>query len=119
MTKTGQLGIYFIYAQMLLIHSHADVASVARGVIFGLSFHDYYILCPSEQQRLWQVCAYAQTSLSLLLKTVNPVINGHLKIDEATVLMENDSLMELKVLQNAPRVQNAPLGAFCNTFDLH
>ena len=29
------------------------------------------------------------------------------------ILMTNGSLMKVKVLQNAP------LGAFCNTFDLH
>ena len=32
--------------------------------------------------------------------------------------MKNDSLMKVKVLQNAP-LGDAPLGAFCNTFDLH
>ena len=44
--------------------------------------------------------------------TVKPVLNRHLKIDKTKVLMENGSLMKVKVLQNAP------LGAFCNTFDL-
>ena len=35
------------------------------------------------------------------------------KIDITKILMTNGNLMKLKVLQNAP------LGAFCNTFDLH
>ena len=35
------------------------------------------------------------------------------KIDKTKVLMENGSLMQVKVYQNAP------LGAFCNTFDLN
>ena len=36
-----------------------------------------------------------------------------LKIDKTKISMTNDSLMKVKVLQNPP------LGAFCNTFDLH
>ena len=36
-----------------------------------------------------------------------------LKIDKIKVLIENGSLMKVKVLQNAP------LGAFSNTFDQH
>ena len=50
---------------------------------------------------------------SLIPYTIKPVKNGHLKIDKTKVLMENVSLMQVKVLQNAPHV------AFCNTFDLH
>ena len=47
------------------------------------------------------------------MNTVKPVLSGNLKIDKTNVSMENGSLMRSKVLQNAP------LGAFCNTFDLH
>ena len=45
--------------------------------------------------------------------TVKPVLSGHSKIDKTKILMTNGSLMKVKVLQNAP------FGAFCNTFDLH
>ena len=38
---------------------------------------------------------------------------GHSKIDKTKILMTNGSLMKVEVLQSAP------LGAFCNTFDLH
>ena len=41
--------------------------------------------------------------------------SGHSKIGKTKILMTNfnGNLMKVKVLQNAP------LGAFCNTFDLH
>ena len=42
--------------------------------------------------------------------TVKPVLSGHSKIDKTKILMTKGSLMKSKVLQNAP------LGAFCNTF---
>ena len=45
--------------------------------------------------------------------TVKPVVSGHSKIDKTKILMINGSLMMVKVLLNAP------LGAFCNTFNLH
>ena len=45
--------------------------------------------------------------------TVKPVLSGHSKKDKTKILITNGSLMKVKVLQNAP------LGAFCNTFDLH
>ena len=45
--------------------------------------------------------------------TVKPVLSGHSNIDKTKFLMANCSLLRSKVLQNAP------LGAFCNTFDLH
>ena len=71
-------------------------------------------------------CKQNITSLSLLVdttvhiawihqtynNTVKPVLSGHLKIDKTKVLMDYGSLMK-EVLQNAP------IGAFCNTFDLH
>ena len=41
--------------------------------------------------------------------TVKPVLSGHLKIDQTKVLMENNSLMEVKSI----------VEAFCNIFDLH
>ena len=44
--------------------------------------------------------------------TVKPVLSGHSKIDKTKILMINGSLMKVKVLQNAP------IRAFCNTFDL-
>ena len=34
-------------------------------------------------------------------------------MDKTKILMTNGSLMKVEVLQNAP------IGAFCNTFDLH
>ena len=45
--------------------------------------------------------------------TVKPVLSSHSKIDKTKIFKTNVSLMRLKVLQNAP------FGAFCNTFDLH
>ena len=51
--------------------------------------------------------------------TVKPVLSGHSNIDKTKFLMTNCTLMRSKVLQNAPLLQNAPRGAFCNTFDLH
>ena len=45
--------------------------------------------------------------------TVKLVLSGHSKIDKTKTVMTNDSLIKVQVLQNAP------LGAFCNTFDLH
>ena len=50
---------------------------------------------------------------NIMLPTVKPVLSGHSKIDKTKMLMTNGNLMKVKVLQNAP------LGAFCNTFDLH
>ena len=47
------------------------------------------------------------------INTVKPVLSGHSKIDRTKILMTNGSLMKVKVLQNAP------IGAFCNIFDLH
>ena len=45
---------------------------------------------------------------------VKPVLGDHSKIDKTKILMTNGSyIYRSKVLQNAP------LGAFCNTFDLH
>ena len=43
--------------------------------------------------------------------TAKPVLSGHSK-KTITILMTNYFLMNVKVLQNAP------FGAFCNTFDL-
>ena len=47
--------------------------------------------------------------------TVNPVLSVYSKIDKTKVLKTNFCLMKIKVLQNAL----IPIGAFCNTFDLH
>ena len=44
------------------------------------------------------------TERLLINQTVNPVYNGHSKIDKTKILMTNDSLMKV--------LQNAPLGAF-------
>ena len=49
--------------------------------------------------------------------TVQSVLSGHLKIDKTKVLVENGSLMMVESIVEL--LQNAPLGAFCNTFDLH
>ena len=48
-----------------------------------------------------------------LVSTRNPVKNGHSQKDHKLVFKTNYCLMQVKILQNAPR------GAFCNTFDLH
>ena len=40
-------------------------------------------------------------------------LSGHLKIDKTKVLTENDSLMKVE------SIADAPLGAFCNTYDRH
>ena len=40
-------------------------------------------------------------------------VNGHSKIDKTKIFMTNVASRRSRVLQNAP------LGAFCNTFDLH
>ena len=50
---------------------------------------------------------------NLLCTTVKPVKNGHSQKDQKLFFKTNYHLMQVKVLQNAPR------GAFCNTFDLH
>ena len=44
--------------------------------------------------------------------TTKPVQNGHSCIDKTKILMTNGSLMKVK------SIADAPLGAFCNTFDL-
>ena len=49
----------------------------------------------------------------VIILTVKPVLSSHSKIDKTKILMTNGSIMKAKVLQNAT------LGAFCNTFDLH
>ena len=46
--------------------------------------------------------------------TVKPVLSSHLRIDKTKVLKTYGSLMKVE-----SNLQNAPLGAFCNTFDLH
>ena len=51
--------------------------------------------------------------ITKIKSTVKPVLNGHSKIYKTNILMANGSLIRSKVLQNAP------LGAFCNTFGLH
>ena len=42
---------------------------------------------------------------------VKPVLSGHSKIDKTKVLKPLGSLVRVE--------STAPLGAFCNTFDLH
>ena len=53
------------------------------------------------------------TYLIDLTRYSKPVLSSHSEIDKTKVLKTNSSLMKVEVLQNAP------LGAFCNTFDLH
>ena len=50
--------------------------------------------------------------------TVKPVLSGHSKIDKTKTLMTNGSLMKVESIAEC-LLQNAPLGAFCNTYDLH
>ena len=60
---------------------------------------------------------FLYSSISLLkmsiLFTVKPVLSSHSKEHQKLVFKTDYLLMKVKVLQNAPR------GAFCNTFDLH
>ena len=42
--------------------------------------------------------------------TVNPVLNGHSKIDKIRILMTNGSLMKAESIAEC---------SFCNTFDLY
>ena len=51
--------------------------------------------------------------IHIVFKRVKPVLSGHSKIDKTNALMTNGSLMKVETLQNAP------IGAFCNTFALH
>ena len=46
--------------------------------------------------------------------TVKPVLSGLSKIDKTKFLMTNSSLMKVESIAEC-----SPLGAFCNTFDLH
>ena len=63
---------------------------------------------------------YSQTfnsqQLSGKLCTVKPVWNGHSKIDKTKILMTHGSLMKVESIAECLL---APLGAFCNTSDLH
>ena len=45
--------------------------------------------------------------------TVKSVLSRHSKIDKTKILMTDGSLMKVE------SIADAPLGAFCNTFDLH
>ena len=65
---------------------------------------------------MWEGGGGGQPSFTICTEidyTVKPVLSGHSKIDKTKILMTNGSLMKVKVLQNAP------IGAFCITFDLH
>ena len=48
--------------------------------------------------------------------TVKPVLSGHSKIDKTKILMTNGTLMKV---ENTMYCRMLPIGAFCNTFDLH
>ena len=45
---------------------------------------------------------------------VKPVLSSHSKVDKTKVLKTNGSLIKVE-----KKLQNAPLGAFYNTFDLY
>ena len=51
---------------------------------------------------------------NVILDTVKPVLSGHSNIDKTKILMTNGSLMKVESI-----CRMLPLGAFCNTFDLH
>ena len=51
----------------------------------------------------------------LVCNTVNPVLSGASKIDKTKVFMANGSLMKVESIAEC----SPPLGAFCNTFDMH
>ena len=49
--------------------------------------------------------------LVAISNTVNPVYNGHSKIDQTKILMANGSLMKVEIITECP--------PFCNRFDLY
>ena len=49
----------------------------------------------------------------IILQYSKNSVNSHSQKDQKLVFKTNYRLMQVKVLQNAPK------GAFCNTFDLH
>ena len=52
--------------------------------------------------------------------TVKPVLSNHSKIDKTKIFYDKWYLNEgRKYCRMLPLLQNAPRGAFCNTFDLH
>ena len=69
--------------------------------------HEAWRVMPNGDPEEWIFQYYPHTN------TVNPVLNGHSKIDKTKVLMTNGSLMKVK------SIAECSLGAFCNTFDLH
>ena len=52
-----------------------------------------------------------------IVNTVKPVLGSHSKIDKTKVLKINYRLMQFKSIAESLRM--LPLGAFCNTLDLH
>ena len=60
---------------------------------------------------------YSSTFQACANRAVKPVrvsiLSGHSKIDKTKVLKTNGSLMKVQ------SIAKCPLGAFCNTFDLH
>ena len=64
-------------------------------------------------RRPFQITTIGDIGLHCLSNNSKTCLKQSLKIDKTKVLMENDSILKVEVLQNDP------LGAFCNTFDLH
>ena len=56
-----------------------------------------------------------QTTLDSCTCTVKPVLSGHSQIVKTKILMTNGRLMKVESISEC----SLPLGAFCNTFDLH
>ena len=61
--------IFVFIVKMSLINDHADVASLARGLKFGLS-----IVCVCEQRTLCRVYAYTKTRLSIRCLLIRQVM---------------------------------------------
>ena len=55
---------------------------------------------------------YQNLTGSQVTTIVKPVLSRHSKIDKTHILKTNGSLMKVESIAD-------PLGAFCNTFDLH
>ena len=64
------------------------------------------LLTPQNRKYMWVV------------NTVKHVFSSHSKIDKIKILITNGSLMQVeRIAECSP--WSIPLGAFCNTFDLH
>ena len=79
--------------------------------------------CSNQPLAPLVMSAWVFEFLLICIRTVKPVLRGHLKIDKIKIFMTNGSLMKVESIAECSHwskvLQNAPIGAFCNTFDLH